>query len=221
MTKRLTFAAASLAFCSSLATTPVAARDFVAYASTNPILYRYAACMFAGDAPSAEAQIEKCEDLRVELDLAADAAINRFHVVERYDVERSLRDGYREIRNDTKQTRRLGKQVPAEIVAYLKCMGEGVMATQDYKNGDAIDYIGIEQPCYNVSVGAVADKGPSRQLYLRFQQLGRLTWPAARQARDNSQSPGTRLRFAEVMDRSFLNLGLVPEANDTSETQGG
>lgn len=214
-----------LALCATLSAatlvaSPASARDFVAYASTNPILYRYAACMFEGGAASAEAQIEQCAPLKEELDIEAEAVIKRFHVIERYDVNRSLRDGYREIRNDTKQTRRLGKAVPTEIVAYLKCMGEGVMATEDYKNGDAIDYIGIEQPCYDKTVGVVEDKRPSRQLYLRFQQLGRLTWPAARQALDNTRG-GTRLRFVEVMERSFLNLGLVPEVKDVSEAKGG
>lgn len=201
----------TIAAVATMVAAPGSARDFVAYASTTPVLYRYAACMFEGDAPSAEAQTEKCEPVKVELDKEAMAAINRFHVVERYDVERSLRDGYREIRNDVKQTRRLGKPVPREIVAYLQCMGETVMATQDYQNGDAIDYIGVEQPCYEKTVGTVEDKGPSRQLYLRFQQLGRLTFPAARQTQDNSRA-GNRLRFSRVLDRSFLNMGLVREA---------
>jgi len=206
-----------LALAATLSAAPAAARDFTVYASTAPILYRYAACMFDGDAPSYEAQLDKCAPMKQRLEAEADAAIDRFHVIERYDVDVELRNGFREIRNDTKQTRRQNRPVPSEIVAYLECMGKGVMATADYKNGDAIDYIGIEQPCYDATI-ATGNVDDTRQLYLRFQQVGRLTWPAARQARFASNA-GNQLRFARRFERSFLNMGFVPHDLDERSSQ--
>lgn len=210
--------AAAAAFASIAA--PAGARDFAGYASTDPVLYRYAACIFEADAPSAEAQIEACAPLKAELAPQAEAAIERFHVVERYSVTRALREGFSEIEFDAKRLHATDKRVPSAIVEYLRCMGEGVMATDDYQSGDAINYIGVSGPCNESAIqptkGNVsgAEANSIRALYLRFQRRGRLTFPLARQALRRSPG-GARLPLVREYDRSFLNVGLVKEfAND-------
>nr|WP_298931847.1 hypothetical protein [uncultured Erythrobacter sp.] len=216
---RAAFACVVSAFAAMMVTAPAAARDFVSYASTTPILYRYAACAFDGGAATVEAQIEKCAKLKSELSEEAKIVIRRFHVLERADVERELREGFREIERDIRQTRDRNKPVPPAIVAYLKCMGEGAMATEDYQAGDAVTYIGVEGACEDSTIAAAKDgltkgqKISTRALYLRFQRRGRLTFPLARQALRRSPG-GTRLLPAKIMDRSFLNIGLIKKATN-------
>jgi len=203
-----------LVMLSVFATTPAAARDFVSYASTTPILYRYAACMLDGSAATTDAQIEQCVMLKAELIASSQSVIHRFHVLERYDVERELRKGFREIERDLEQTRRRNRPVPKAIVGYLRCMGEGVMESADYQSGDAISYIGVEDACAATHIEATKDTVSSsetasiRALHRRFGRFGRLTYPLARHGLRRSRA-GTRLLPAVRMDRSFLNIGLI------------
>ncbi|MDJ0641556.1 MAG: hypothetical protein QNJ15_01955 [Erythrobacter sp.] len=164
--------------------------------------------------PTAEAQIDKCAALKLEMEKEAAEAIQRFHVIERRDVQFELARGFREIELDARQTRRKDKPVPKAIVGYLRCMGEGVMADTDFQAGDAISYFGVQDRCEETHIepskGAVSDNEASsiRALYLRFQRNGRLTFPAARQTLRRQRS-GLRLLPKQLMDRSFLNLGLI------------
>lgn len=213
MTPKFIRSLAILGVCAALAA-PASARDFVAYASTTPMLYRYASCVFEGDMPTAEAQIDKCAELKLEMEQEAAEAIQRFHVIERRDVQFELARGFREIELDARQTRRKNKPVPNAIVGYLRCMGEGAMADPEFRAGDAISYLGVQDRCEETYVdpskGAVSGKEEIsiRALYLRFQRNGRLTFPAARQAVRRQRS-GLRLPLKQVMDRSFLNIGLI------------
>ncbi|MEO0462535.1 MAG: hypothetical protein AAF127_05355 [Pseudomonadota bacterium] len=215
-------ALAAVAIAAALTAAPASARDFTAFASTTPVLYRFAACVFAGEPVDYDARLEECAPLKATLEAEADAAIQRFHVVERYAVDRELRDGFREIRLDLKRSINLNKPVPSAITDYLACMGERVMASADYQSGDAVDYIPIEQPCYDATIAPAYETASERQdrtirqLYLRFQRQGRLTWPAARQARRRGNT-ASRLRFSTVFDRGFLNIGLVGEAERASD----
>ena len=205
--------------CVGVTATPASARDFVAHATTNPVLYRYAACVFAGDAESAEAQIEKCGPLKAQLETEADAAIERFHVIERVDVERELRKGMREIERDLSATRERNRPVPHAIVGYLRCMGEGAMATADYQSGDAVSYIGLENACQAEHIESVKDTvsdseaATIRTLHRRFERSGRLAYPQARLAQRRSLAR-TALLPSVLMDRSFLNMGLLRAASD-------
>ncbi|MEL6238687.1 MAG: hypothetical protein AAFQ90_08855, partial [Pseudomonadota bacterium] len=63
-TRRAALLFAAAAGSTLAGASPSPARDFVAYASTSPILYRYAACVFEGDAKSAERQPQQKEGRR-------------------------------------------------------------------------------------------------------------------------------------------------------------
>lgn len=212
-TRTLTLSAAIMA---TLLATPAAARPFDVYATTTPLLYRYAACLYDGSQPTVEAQKEKCAPLKAELTAEGKDVIQRFHVVERYDVERALRRGFREMELDLKQIRAKDKFVPAAMVSYWKCMGEGVMATEDYARADAVNYLDIEQPCFASTIEPArkvisgSEKTSLRLLYRRFRRNGRLTFPAARQTAQNGPG-GTRLQFVETFDLGFLNIGQLSE----------
>ena len=215
-TKAIALAAVIAAVAST--STPAAARSFTTYATTTPILYRYAACIFDESEETLEGQIEKCAVLKDQLNTEAKDVILRFHVLERYDVERDLRRGMREMENDLKQIRGFDKDVPAGMIEYWRCMGEGVMATEDFQEGVAVDYIGIEQPCFEKTIKPAretvddSEATELRLLYRRFRRNGRLTWPAARMTGGYSRS-GRRLAFAITLDRGFLNIGQLSETN--------
>lgn len=209
-------AAAALVIAASLVATPAAARPFDVYATTTPLLYRYAACLYDGSAPTVEAQKEKCAALKETLFEEGEDVIERFHVVERYDVERALRRGFREMELNLKEIRNQNKFVPAAMVAYWQCMGEGVMATPDYQRADAVNYLDIEGPCFEATIEPArevvsdSEKTSLRLLYRRFRRNGRLTFPAARQTVQNGPA-GTRLQFVETLDLGFLNTGQLSE----------
>lgn len=209
-------AAAALVVAASLVATPAAARPFDVYATTTPLLYRYAACLYDGSAPTVEAQKEKCAALKETLFEEGKDVIERFHVVERYDVERALRRGFREMELNLKEIRNQNKFVPAAMVAYWQCMGEGVMATPDYQRADAVNYLDIEGPCFEATIEPArevvsdSEKTSLRLLYRRFRRNGRLTFPAARQTAQNGPA-GTRLQFVETLDLGFLNTGQLSE----------
>lgn len=209
-------AVAAVAAAAALVATPAAARPFDVYASTTPLLYRYAACLYDGSAPTVEAQKEKCAPLKAELTAEGKDVIQRFHVVERYDVERALRRGFREMELDLKIVRNQGKFVPAAMVRYWKCMGEGVMQTPDYARADAVNYLDIEEPCFKATIEPArevissSEKTSLRLLYRRFRRNGRLTFPAARQTAQNGPG-GTRLQFVETLDLGFLNIGQLSD----------
>ncbi|MEM7689477.1 MAG: hypothetical protein AAF291_10690 [Pseudomonadota bacterium] len=200
----------------AFAASPTLARPFDIYATTTPLLYRYAACLYDGSQPTVEAQKEKCAPLKAQLTAEGEDVIQRFHVVERYDVERALRRGFREMELDLKIVRNQGKFVPAAMVDYWKCMGEGVMATPDYARADAVNYLDIEEPCFTSTIEPArevisdSEKTSLRLLYRRFRRNGRLTFPAARQTAQNGPA-GTRLQFVETLDLGFLNIGQLSE----------
>lgn len=200
----------------ALLATPASARPFDVYATTTPILYRYAACLYDGSAPTVAAQKEKCAPLKDALTVEGKGVIERFHVVERYDVTRALRRGFREMELDLKQIRAQGKFVPAAMIGYWNCMGEGAMASADYEAADAVNYLDIEGPCFKSTIEPArtvisdSEKTSLTLLYRRFRRNGRLTFPAARQTVQNGPA-GTRLQFKETFDLGFLNTGQLSE----------
>ncbi len=214
--RTLALGAAAAALVGAFAAAPAAARGFDVYATTTPILYRYAACLYDGSAPTVEAQKKQCAPLKADLMAKGKDVIDRFHVIERYDVERALRRGFREMELDLKIMRNEGKFVPQAMVDYWQCMGEGVMATQDYKRADAVNYLTIEEPCFEATIEPArevisdSEKTSLRLLYRRFRRNGRLTFPAARQTAQNGPA-GTRLQFVETLDLGFLNIGQLSE----------
>ena len=216
---RCTVFFAALAGAVAIAATPAAARPFDVYATTTPLLYRYAACLYDGSAPTVEAQLEQCAPLKTALTTEGAAVIKRFHVVERYDVERALRRGFREMELNLKEIRAQNKFVPAAMIGYWKCMGEGVMATPDYARADAVNYLDIEGPCFKATIeparAIISDSEATslRLLYRRFRRNGRLTFPAARQTAQNGPA-GTRLQFVETFDLGFLNTGQLSEKDN-------
>ncbi|MEL7319991.1 MAG: hypothetical protein AAFN04_15280 [Pseudomonadota bacterium] len=215
MTKNTVFFGALAAVAAAFAT-PAAARPLTVYATTTPILYRYAACLYDGSAASAEAQIAQCATLKTQLEAEGKEVIERFHVVERYTVEQNLRRGFLQQELELKQIRNAGKFVPDAMLSYWKCMGEGAMAAQDYVAADAVTYIDIEKPCFEATIKPArkvisgAEKTSLRLLYRRFRRNGRLTFPAARQTPQNGPA-GTRLQFVETLDIGFLNVGQLSE----------
>ena len=215
MTKHTVFFGALAAMAAAFAT-PAAARPLTVYATTTPILYRYAACLYDGSAATAEVQIAKCAPLKAQLEAEGKDVIERFHVVERYTVEQNLRRGFLQQELELKQLRKAGKFVPTAMLDYWKCMGEGAMAAEDYIAADAVNYIGIEGDCFQSTIKPArkvisgAEKTSLRLLYRRFRRNGRLTFPAARQTPQNGPA-GTRLQFVEELDIGFLNIGQLSE----------
>ncbi|MEL6542330.1 MAG: hypothetical protein AAFQ34_13140 [Pseudomonadota bacterium] len=215
MTKNTVFFGALAAVAAAFAT-PAAARPLTVYATTTPILYRYAACLYDGSEATAKAQIAKCAPLKAQLEAEGKDVIERFHVVERYTVEQNLRRGFLQQELELKQLRDDGKFVPAAMLEYWKCMGEGAMAAEDYLAADAVNYIGIEGDCFQSTIKPArrvisgAEKTSLRLLYRRFRRNGRLTFPAARQTPQNGPA-GTRLQFVETLDIGFLNVGQLSE----------
>ncbi|MEL6709129.1 MAG: hypothetical protein AAFP79_12675 [Pseudomonadota bacterium] len=215
MTKNTVFFGALAAVAAAFAT-PAAARPLTVYATTTPILYRYAACLYDGSEATAKAQIAKCAPLKAQLEAEGKDVIERFHVVERYTVEQNLRRGFLQQELELKQIRKSGKFVPEAMLSYWKCMGEGAMAAQDYAAADAVTYIDIEKPCFEATIKpareviAGSEKTSLRLLYRRFRRNGRLTFPAARQTPQNGPA-GTRLQFVETLDIGFLNVGQLSE----------
>ncbi|MEM6857163.1 MAG: hypothetical protein AAF559_04755 [Pseudomonadota bacterium] len=218
MTKRTVFAGLLVAMA-ALSSVPALARPFPVYATTTPILFRYAACLYDGSAPTVEAQVEQCAALKAELTIEGEAVIERFHVVERYDVERNLRRAFREMELDLKKIRSKGKFVPQAMVGYWKCMGEAAMVTEDYLAADAVNYLGIEEPCFEATIAparkVISDSESTSLtlLYRRFRRNGRLTFPAARQTAQNGPG-GTRLQFVETLDPGFLVPGQLTQVDE-------
>lgn len=218
-------------FCA--APSAVQARDFIAYQSTTPVLYLYAACIFEADQPTAEQQIDKCALEKKTLLEQSKGVIETFHTRDRVKVRRELEKGLQEIDKDAVWSRKQGKPVPATIVSYLKCMAERVIATDDFKSGAAIDYIGIEPECstQDVPVDAVpvTEQALDREriLYLRFRRLGRLTYPLMPERTFTRGSSGMtklvgpqydgRLRPAVAMTGSFLDLAILPADKKNDE----
>jgi len=209
---------AALAAATVFTAAPALARPLTVYATTTPILYRYAACLYDGSAATAEAQIAKCATLKSELEAEGKDVIERFHVVERYEVEQNLRRGFLQQELELKQIRNAGKFVPEAMLSYWKCMGEGAMAAPDYVAADAVNYIGVEGDCFQATIKPArkvvsgAEKTSLRLLYRRFRRNGRLTFPAARQTPQNGPA-GTRLQFVETLDIGFLNVGQLSKVN--------
>ncbi|MEM1195349.1 MAG: hypothetical protein AAGH57_04545 [Pseudomonadota bacterium] len=191
---------------------PASARPLTVYATTTPVLYRYGACLYDRSEASVDEQIAKCAELKSQLWVEGKDAIERFHLVERYTVERNLRRGFLQMEFELKQLRKAGKFVPDAMLAYWKCMGEGVMASKDFLASDAINYIGVEEVCFSSTIEpareiiSASERTSLRLLYRRFRRNGRLTFPAARQTPQNGPA-GTRLQFVETLDIGFLNVG--------------
>lgn len=159
-----------------LASTPAVARNFVLYSTTTPMVYRYASCAYATDMPTIEEQLAKCSDLREEMLEAADEILPRFNPREVSDARRNLAWAFDDIDQEAASARGQRKTVPASIVAYLQCMGESVMATEDFQSGVAVDFIGIEEACVNehvLSVTFVQTEQELERIKLLYQQFSR------------------------------------------------
>ncbi|MEP2735312.1 MAG: hypothetical protein ABJP34_03355 [Erythrobacter sp.] len=211
------------ALSAGLLVSPVSARDFVGYTSTEPLLYMYAACVFESNDGTAEEQISRCSTVKSNAETSAPAIIELFHVRNRSGVQREFEKGLEEIEKDAEQLRLKSKPVPASIVTYLRCMGQNAMAQPDYLSGDAVSYIGIEAQCATLSFAIEKENTSDRELdaidalYRRFQRFGRLTYPLASSSRDlripkgfrsakNQRRSANRLQPARRYSRSFLNL---------------
>lgn len=220
MTRRAALLFAAAAGSTLAGASPSPARDFVAYASTSPILYRYAACVFEGDAKSAERQISLCAPLKAELELESAAVIERFHASTTRNVELEFQRGLREIDREAELTRSRNRPVPSAIVGYLKCMGEGAMNHPDFINGVAVSYIGVEETCAD-AMQALAEqsdvtKAEARSidsLYRRFKLTRRVPYSRLRSGRLRSSSRAASPPVW-LMDGGFINVALVREADD-------
>lgn len=207
------------------------ARDFLAYQSTTPLLYRYAACALAQEEPTAEEQLDRCKETREFLEEQADSILLKFHSADRRRAQINLKKGFQEIDRDAKRAREQRKTAPPSILAYLECMGESVMETEDYKNGTAVDYIEIEDNCASehilsvTSVSSEAELERLRILYRRFARVGRYVDNASRlgagiastgdRANARLSRPGlsrapVEQPFFVIMEGSFLNLSRLP-----------
>ncbi len=210
---------------------PTWARDFLAFQSTTPILYRYAACALAQGERTAEGQLAHSSELRNTLEEEAGQVLLRFHTGDRRQAQLNLKRGFMEIDRDAMQARDQRKLVPPPIVAYLKCMGESIMHTVDYQQGVAVDYSGIEDRCASEHVLSVTSVSSEKELeriqilYRRFARLGRYIDNSSRLGagisstgdRSNGRMPARRLSRSMVttpsfvvMDGSFLNLTQLP-----------
>lgn len=217
---------AGLAFCLAAAPQPASARDFVGYASTDPLLYLYAACVFEKNDGTAGEQIERCVEVKTTALETAPQVIELFHVRNRSGVLREFKKGMAEIEKDAQQLRNKSKPVPARMVTYLRCMGQNAMAQPDYLSGDAVSYIGIEGQCaalaFNIDEDSVSDREMDAidALYRRFRRSGRLTYPVTSSAPALRTAPGfrgpeqrgsrvNRLSPATRYTRSFLDLSNI------------
>jgi len=158
---------------------PVTARDFDLYLTTTPMAYRYAACAYALDEDTAEEQLAACSELRIEMLAAADEILPRFNPRTRSDARRNLGWAFDEIDQEAIVARSQRKTMPASIGLYLKCLGEGVMETDDFQRGVAVDFIGIEDRCVTEHVLSVTFVTTEQELeriqllYQRFSRSGR------------------------------------------------
>lgn len=141
----LSFVAFALAY--GTIATPAAARDFVLSMPTTPMAYRYAACAFSLEEATGEEQVAACQGLREELLNAADEFLPKFDPRDRSIARRNLIWAFDEMEREAVLVREQRKTVPPAIVAYLQCVGERVMETEDFREGVAVDFIGIEDPC--------------------------------------------------------------------------
>ncbi len=192
------------------------ARDFVAFQSTTPILYRYAACVFDVEQLTAEQQIEACAPMKARLLEKAEKVIQGFHSSSRAIVRRELKKGLREIEKEVPRARNENKTVPSTIITYLNCMSIGVMGTDDYKTGAAVDYIGIETECRTQDIAESStsfseqELDRERILYRHFRRSGRLAYPYTRFKRRGRSRSRNRLAPRMRMHHGFLDLSVLP-----------
>ena len=210
-----------------LGATTANARDFTGYASTEPLLYLYAACVFEKNDGTSEDQIERCAGVKATALDTVPQVIEIYHIRDRGGVQREFEKGLEEIEKDAEQLRVKSKLVPASIVTYLRCMGQNVMAQPDYLTGDAVNYIGIEDQCAALSFIAEEKNVSDRKLatidalYRRFQRFGRLTYPVSSASSNfrstprgfrgaqNKRRTNYRLPPTKRYSRSFLDLSNI------------
>lgn len=173
MIKRLLSFSALVLAIGALAA-PAAARDFVLSMPTTPMAYRYAACAFSLEEATGEEQIATCQSLREELINAADEFLLKFDPRDRSIARRNLVWAFDEMEREAVLAREQRKTVPPAIVAYLQCVGERVMATEDFCEGVAVDFIGIEDPCTSehiLSVEFVQTEQEVERIQLLYQHF--------------------------------------------------
>ena len=153
---------------------PVSARDFVLSTPTMPMAYRYAACVYALNEATGEEQVTACQGLREEMLSAADEFLPKFDPRDRSIDRRNLVWAFDEMEREAVLAREQRKTVPSAIVAYLQCIGERVMETEDFREGVAVDFIGIEDPCTSehiLSVEFVQTEQEVERIQLLYRQF--------------------------------------------------
>lgn len=123
------------------------ARTFTTTAPTVPLVYRYAACIFAKNDSGAQAQITACEPVRGQLEEEAETVFDNFHRSMQTQRRRELIRAFNLLEWEAREVERRNKSVPPIVLEYISCMGDSVMRSEAYRDGNTIDYIPIWREC--------------------------------------------------------------------------
>lgn len=170
--------ALTAALAASAMAAPAQAKVFVVSPAILPLTYRYAACAFAQEEATVEAQIASCRPLRDELEASLDTILSDYHRRNGLFVRRQTMRGFRQIDAEAAEAWEEGKTVPKVILTYLDCLGTRQMESDTYSSGNSLDWITIEPECRKVPVEgevfmtrAAIDR--AKMLFQRFRVRGR------------------------------------------------
>ena len=194
----------------AVASQGAAARDFESTIPTLPLHYRYAACVFAADAPNADLQIASCAPLRTHLEAVAETVIAEFHNSAIEQERRQFLQSLDLLEVEARELREERKDVPPVLLAYLDCVAGEVMDSAGYRSGIAVDFSTAYRPCSEgaeIKADARGDR-TINALQHRFELRRRYVDPKA---------PGSRWSRLE-WDYGFFDRRRLPDTGTGEAT---
>lgn len=164
---------------------PALARDLDLTEAGVPFVYRYASCVV--EAPPR--RLIDCGEVRATIESEAEEAFEDWHRGIILYRERQFARALELIDAEATELAAAGGSVPATIISYMHCLGEGVSTDPPFINGSSIDYISIEKACADqVSAENGGSNGWRKHyLYRRLRREGRVI--------NNAQQPLSTVTF--------------------------
>jgi hypothetical protein len=156
----------------ALAPGPALARDLYLTEAGVPFVYRYASCVFK--APPR--RLIDCGEVRATIESEAEEAFEDWHRGNILLRERQFARALEWIDAEATELAAAGGSVPATIISYMRCLGEGISTDPPFIDGSSIDYISIEKACADQVSAENGDSDEWRKhyLYRRLRREGRV-----------------------------------------------
>lgn len=148
--------------------------DLVLTDAMVPYLYQYAACVFGGEGATADQRIAGCANVKARVLAEAEEPFVFWHRGKWPTRDRQFARALRLLDDEARILERHFGPVPASVTRYMDCMGRNLAATDSFRGGRSIDFVGFNQPCReNAGFSFDSASDLERRLFQRVRRTGR------------------------------------------------